>query len=112
MATVDETNPMEPVEFTADIAEHAIGKLVVKGRCLSGPIRVGRVFTSIYRFKDVHSPILERLDEHSVALRVDRIVAYQRELTEIDSGLTAKLELSGSGESMVQSGMVLGGCER
>jgi hypothetical protein len=103
---------MEPVEFSADIVEQLTGKLVVKGRCLAGPIRVGWVFTSIYRFKDVRAPFLERLDEQRVALRIDRIVAYKRELTEIDSGLTAMLELSGSEGSLVQSGMVLGECER
>lgn len=64
---------------------------------------------SVYRFADVHAQTLRRVDESSVSLRVERIVAYRRDFDEIDSGMTARLELAGDRQDAVQSGMVLGG---
>jgi hypothetical protein len=102
---------MTPFEFEVDAVEQkaGAGTFVVRGRCLAGRFGIGSVFDSVFRLTDVRSPNPVRADESSVQLRVDRIVAYRRELNEVDSGLTAMLELSGSGGENVRSGMVLGG---
>ena len=86
--------------------------LVVDGRCNSGRISVG------IEFKRVYSAIVEksrlgyqdvgRTRLASVKLKVTRIEAYGRDLSEIETGLTARLHLAGSGADQVPDGSILG----
>lgn len=100
---------MSRFEFSAEIVERTTNGLVVSGRCLAGSFRIGSTFLAAYRIADVHDPNSAHVDECGVQLRVERIVAYRRDLDEVDSGLTAMLDLSGNGGELVQSGMVIGG---
>jgi hypothetical protein len=72
----------------------------VIGRCYKGPLRVGGVFTL---FEE------EGGTAHVVRLEVLQIEAYQRELDEIDEGLTARLTLHGSGGQLVKERGILHG---
>jgi hypothetical protein len=75
------------VEFGVHGVE-VVEPCTVVGRCYKGPLKIGGTFTS---FQD------EARTEHSVCLEITQIEAYNRQLDEIDEGLTARLTLSGSG---------------
>jgi hypothetical protein len=80
---------------------HDIDRNTVIGRCYKGPLRVGEMFTS---FED------EANTTHPVELEITCIEAYNRELEEIDAGLTARLTLRGLGaDSLSQRGVLRGG---
>lgn len=96
------------IEFSADIVEFEGATLVVKGRCLEGPIRTRDVFTATYGLDDPRSDTPARVDEAPVLLRIEKISAYRRDFDEIDPGLTARLELVGVGLAEVKAGRVLG----
>jgi hypothetical protein len=76
-------------------------RTVIKGRCLIGPIAVGAVFTQASTLV-IHNlsgdqPKKIWSNKRQILLRVESIKAYSKDLDEIDEGLTALLELSGSG---------------
>ncbi|MEO7330326.1 MAG: hypothetical protein ABI193_17250 [Minicystis sp.] len=96
------------IEFSVDIVTGPADAPIVKGRCLKGPIKLGDVFSSTYTFDDRRSETPTRVGEFSVSLRVQKMMAYRRYLDEIDEGLTAQLELVGTGGTEVKSGGILG----
>jgi hypothetical protein len=96
-------------EFSVEIIDREDDKIAVAGRCLQGPVRVGDRFTSAYRFADLMADDLRHVDETPVSLRVDRIVAYRHELTDLHDGMTARIELSGEGDTVLSQGWVLSG---
>jgi hypothetical protein len=72
----------------------------VIGRCYEGPLRVGGAFTS---FDD------EGGTAHIVRLEITHIEAYNRELDEIDEGLTARITLQGIGGHLLKERGILHG---
>lgn len=96
------------IEFSTDIVEFEGTTLVVKGRCLKGPIRTRDFFTAAYGLDDLRSDTPARVDEVPVSLRIEKMSAYGRNLEEIHPGLTAQLELVGVGVAEVKAGRVLG----
>ncbi|GAC1351424.1 MAG: hypothetical protein NVS3B20_05490 [Polyangiales bacterium] len=89
-------------EFGIHGVEKHNGEIVVIGRCYSGIIKRGDVFNSLRG--DAHVP---KSQGQMVNLTVMRMVAYQRDLDEIDEGLTAQLFLSGEPSVAINDGSVL-----
>jgi hypothetical protein len=77
-------------------------EVVAVGRCYKGPLTTGAVFVLV---QPESSGTFE--PSQTVNLTVDKIVAYNREITEIDEGLTAELHMSGEGTTAVQVGSIL-----
>lgn len=73
------------------------GRIVVDGRCHEGPLRRGGIFRKVYR-PDEQGNAIESL---AVDLIVERIVAYEHEMEELDAGLTARITLRGVGRLQV-----------
>jgi hypothetical protein len=69
--------------------------ILVDGRCYRGPLRRGDVFRVL------------RPGDRGVCLTVERIIAYNRELDEIDEGLTARLSLRGDGGELLAEQTIL-----
>jgi hypothetical protein len=82
-------------EFGVHRADVQGEMIVVDGRCYRGPLRRGDVFRVL------------RPGDMVVRLAVERIVAYKRELDEIDEGLTARLSLRGDGGEFLMQGTIL-----
>jgi len=80
------------------------GRIRVIGRCFSGPILVGSVFSRMRRYLGD-----EPLSEAHVKLEVVEIEAYRRRLDAMDSGLTGALVLKGQVPDALDDGWVLGG---
>lgn len=70
----------------------------VVGRCGDAPLRVGDVFGQLDLAAEPAKP---------VNLRVSRIVAYQRSLEELGSGMTASLDVQGQGAELLRPHGVL-----
>lgn len=70
----------------------------VDGRCYSGTLRVGNVFLTA---------IGPDATSQTVRLTIVRMETYQREMRELDEGLTAKLHLQGEGWTHLGVGTVL-----
>lgn len=89
-------------EFGVHGARVEGNRVVVIGRCYRGPLRVGDVFVQ-----------LKPVDEEGpgsalpVRLTVERMVAYRREMSEVDEGLTAELSLQGEGGDLVAAERIL-----
>lgn len=89
-------------EFGVHKASFDGDRAFVAGRCFTGPIRVGAVFTQLRRFHPVQTE-----NGIPVELVVTRIIAYGHQLDEIQEGLTAELELSGVTPSELGDGALL-----
>lgn len=100
------------IEFSVDICETEGEKIIAKGRCLRGPICLGDSFTEVYCIPNPHSDVSEHVRERAVLLKITRMTAYKRDMEEIDDGLTAAIELAGSGGDAIEPGVVLGNAER
>jgi hypothetical protein len=77
----------------------SVDNVRLAGRCYSGPIRLGDVFTVVVTADG----------EHEVALRVDRGLVYGRLLDEVHEGTSAEITLSGSGAEYVIARVLLRG---
>lgn len=94
------------------VSQCARDTIAVEGRCYSGKITIGHEFRKVYAasvektqkaYKDVG-----RIQLAAINLRVMKIEAYNHEVPEIESGLTARLHLSGSGAEQVTGNTILG----
>lgn len=74
--------------------------VTVIGRCYAGVLGVGAVFTSVVAADGTAAP---------VDLAIVRIEAYQRDLDQIEEGLTARLTLRGPAAAALHAGAVLHG---
>jgi len=70
---------------------HDGDRVHVTGRNCSDELQVGDVFTAVSPWQ---SP-----DREPVALRIERILFYRNCMTQLDPGMTAELELSGTGRT-------------
>ena len=73
----------------------------VTGRCYVGPICVGDFFDHLISQDEASDP------GQPIRLRVLRIEAYGQSLDELDTGLTARLYLSGDLPAQLADGWVL-----
>gem|GEM_PF-2918090 len=78
---------------------------IVDGRCVERPIRVGDVFDKVInvhmsKTAKTHGPAVMQ-EKASIALKVESIMAYQKKLTELDTAMTGRLTLSGTGGDLV-----------
>lgn len=84
------------------------------GRCGDLPVRVGDVFDALYKYEppaslDAYAHKANRSNgEIHVALRVEAIQAYGREIDHLSPGMTGTLVLSGAGGQQLEADMVLG----
>ena len=96
---------MDRVEVSGSI-------LLVDGRCLSGPVKIGDYFTLVYTkpIRRVNGEFIvdARVDCRPIMLRIDRIVIYRHDIDCIEDGLTARLSLTGSDQNEVVVGRLLG----
>jgi hypothetical protein len=94
------------VEYVVKDSEnyfHAIG------RCGDGPIQIGDEFIRIHAPSLRDRSTYKGMGESSpVKLRVERIQAYQRELSMLGQGMTGTIDLRGEGLNRVIPGSVLG----
>jgi translation elongation factor EF-Tu-like GTPase len=74
--------------------------VTVIGRCYAGVLRVGAVFTSVVAPDGTAAPA------HLAILRIE---AYQRDLDQLEEGLTARLTLRGTAAAALLAGAVLHG---
>ncbi len=83
---------MRRIEFAELRGDPAVSGADVRvaGRCYSGPVRLGDVFTQVATADD----------RRETALRVDQVLIYGGPSDELDPGLTAEIALSGPGQSM------------
>jgi hypothetical protein len=101
------------IEFgIGGVEKSQLGYLVI-GRCHEETIRVGDVFTAVYKLTPVRAPdggyvYSTRTGDRPVSFRVTSIEAYRRFLNELGPGSTARLELVGTGGSELVAGEVLG----
>lgn len=90
------------IEFgIGGVEKSQLGYLVI-GRCHEETIRVGDVFTAVYKLTPVRAPdggfvSSTRTGDKPVSLKVVSIEAYKRFLNELGPGSTARLELVGTG---------------
>jgi hypothetical protein len=105
----------QPVmEFSIeDFQQLSIDSITLIGRCYQGPINVGERFHCLYELvpqltENGYSYSKRSQQEHSVNLRIDSISSYGHSLTQLDPGMTAKLELSGEGIEKVKRRWILG----
>jgi hypothetical protein len=90
-------------EFGIHRVEVDRNQIKVAGRCFSGRIAVGQVFRKAYPMEGDGPERGSMLIE----LTVERIMAYQHSLEEIDEGLTAELTLRGIGGDILADRWVL-----
>lgn len=100
------------IEFeVAEIQQLGSGRVRISGRCYEYPIRLGDVFTAVYRYVrdglDPGEPHAPRAEERSIALTVERIEFYRNDLDELSSGLTGYVTLEGDA-SLVRIRDVIG----
>jgi hypothetical protein len=90
---------MNACEFIiSGVTAGVAGVYHVVGRCGDVPLQVGDVFDQF----DVASE-----PAHPVNLHISRIVAYQRSLEELGSGMTASLDVQGQGAELLRPHGVL-----
>ena len=78
------------------------------GRCGDFPIQVGDEFHKVYAPSVVLRNTYQGLGEPSpVNLRVERIQAYQHQLSKLGQGMTGTIDLRGEGVNKVIPGAVL-----
>lgn len=99
------------IEFYVDHFYRKNDRFFIAGRCYKGPIRINDVFNVQYRLipTEVDDGYGEAVKEDEIPLTVSikSMRAYQHDLDELDTGLTAEIELIGDVNS-VQEGFVLG----
>lgn len=99
-------------EFGIENSYKESSAFIIEGRCYVGPIRVGDTFNFVYKAVPQKTESgfdrSQRIGHRAVNIRIDEIVAYTRKLDEIDSGLTARLTVSGEGADTLQNDDVLG----
>ena len=100
------------IEFGVHAAEASGARARVSGRCYSGPIDVGDVFSAVYELVvqpkgEEYGPSL-RSKSQLVDIEVKAITAYGRSLSTLDTGMTAELLLSGNGIDAIKPGYTLG----
>ncbi len=90
------------------------GRYMVIGRCGDEPIRVGDVFSCLFRYKkgtypqDAEHPSKREGEQRPIDVRVRGLQAYDKDLNELGPGMTGSIWLEGQGVQQVQPGMVLG----
>jgi predicted Zn-dependent protease len=84
----------------------------VIGRCGDGSIRIGDVFESVDLPGAAAVESSESASWRPVRLRVERIQAYQQEMSELGSGMTGTIDLCGTGLELLIPGAVLGEVNR
>ena len=92
---------------------HSDQGVVIRGRNHEGAIQLGAMFTRA-RTLEFRGPLTGELvrvwsNERKVCLRVERITAYGHDLQELSPGMTAQLELTGSGGTSLSKNDVLDG---
>jgi hypothetical protein len=86
-------------------------RAIIEGRCHYGPIVCGSTFTEISAItvemtKKMAGPAtLHHLAQ--IEIKVDSIWAYGHQLKELSSGMTARIEISGTGFEHLKAGLVL-----
>jgi hypothetical protein len=90
-------------EFGVHDVEHIAETTIVSGRCYKGPLSVGDTFLSVISL----GPTGDRLDSQPVKLKIQEMIAYGREMDQIDEGLTAKIKLAGESGELVSQQSVL-----
>jgi hypothetical protein len=81
--------------------------LVVDGRCFEVLLTVGDVFRQVYRVtrdRPLTDPEFKMVADNfrKVALRIEKINFYRRDVLALDSGFTGRLYLSGQGQDEVE----------
>ena len=84
-------------EFGVHGVEHDKGTTIVIGRCYKDTLAVGDTFQLVTLLE----PQGGEAKSHAVNLTIQRMVAYGREMEQIDEGLTAQLRLAGEGGERV-----------
>ncbi|MCY1042860.1 hypothetical protein OV208_16185 [Corallococcus sp. bb12-1] len=88
------------IEFTVERITPFEGDVLIAGRVLTGPIRLGDVFEEVFQVE--HQRVDEAFDGSSrkslraMEARVMGIRAYRTELDEIHGGMTCELRLTGA----------------
>jgi hypothetical protein len=77
--------------------QDASGRFHVIGRCGDAPIRVGDTFSVLHVPNGVANDKPSIGDARPVQLKIVGIQAYQRNLSELGGGMTASIDLEGSG---------------
>ena len=101
------------IEFLIAYFQRQSDRVIVAGRCCQGPINVGERFHCLYesvveRTEDRYGSSKRQGQGELVNLRVDSIFAYGHCFTQLDPGMTARLELSGEGIEKIKEGLILG----
>lgn len=105
---------MRHIEFIVGPLRYEGERLFVAGRCAKDTLCVGDIFSCIYDYEpaktleDYAVPAIKR-NIWPVSLLVKSIRAYGRALEELSSGMTAQVELSGSGTENLVLDRVLSG---
>jgi hypothetical protein len=80
------------IEFEVDDIQLAGNVALIPGRHVEGTMRVGTVFTKIWR-ADSRS-LLEPTHAQQTTIRVERITLYGHQVEELQAGLTCQLTVS------------------
>lgn len=100
------------VEFMVDSVAEESGFLRVRGACNKGTLSIGDKFNEAYRHEleqdsDGGYHVSKQYDQRNVALTVEKIRVYGREIDELTEGMTAELLLSGQRADLVKEGDLL-----
>jgi hypothetical protein len=92
---------MREIEFAELRGDPTVedGTVTLAGRCYHGPIKLGDTFTTARTAGDARE----------VALRVESLLFYGKQVPEIDSGESATMTLTGQGSEAVTARVVLHG---
>ena len=96
------------IEFGIHYLRREDGRLLVSGRCYQGPIALSDRFERVSKPDSLltgEDSLIK--DEQQVSLTVESIKAYGHLLKKLDEGVTAELELSGSGMKLVGEDSIL-----
>ncbi len=103
--------PQASIQFGIVHTGNSESYATVDGRCHEGPIHKGRVFTllskaTIQKTPECYGPVtLHPFCE--VELKIESIWAYGHQINELSPGMTARLELSGTGIDQIKPDLVL-----
>ena len=107
------------IEFSVEVIRREGDSLFIGGRCYDSPIRLGDRFSEAFRYRPVESiddygQPAQRVahSEHVIDLEVKSIKIYGINVNQIDSGLTAELQMIGSADKQLEEGEVMGGLSR
>jgi hypothetical protein len=99
------------IEFGISDFKSIGNKATIEGRCHSGPIVPGDIFTVISEMTVLTSPQTvgptKLCHLAALSLRVDSIWAYGHQINELSQTMTARLELTGTGCEHLKAGLVL-----